>query len=190
VLLTTTQWSNVDPTEGVHREDNLQDESLWGHLIFRGASLERFTGTRESGLELIHKLMGKKPKPLPIQDQTAEKGMAPAETDAGRLLGEELLSLQKKREKFKRPERNQKAVKEKDDKMRRSQSARVGKGSGETGKKDTVERKLLADVHVEETKPLEEAERKERKERSERPVIAVAKKDTSVTGHLHIDDPR
>ena len=64
VLLTTTQWSKVDPAEGQAREDSLRDEGLWGGLIDRGATLQRFHGTRESGLELVHKLMSNTQKPL------------------------------------------------------------------------------------------------------------------------------
>jgi len=68
VLLTTTQWSKVDPVEGQAREDNLRDEGLWGGLISRGAIVQRFHGTRESGLELIQMLLNTR-KPLHIQDQ-------------------------------------------------------------------------------------------------------------------------
>jgi len=57
VLLTTTQWSNVNPELGECRERELRDGDFWGGLIDQGASIARFLGTRESGLELIHKLM-------------------------------------------------------------------------------------------------------------------------------------
>ena len=35
VLLTTTQWSNINPAEGQAREDNLRDEGLRGGLLAR-----------------------------------------------------------------------------------------------------------------------------------------------------------
>ena len=98
VLLTTTQWSKVDRVEGEFREDNLRDEGLWGGLIGKGATLQRFHGTRESGLELIDKLVSKTRKPLHIQDQIVRQHMTLLETDAGRFLNEELVA---RKEKFK-----------------------------------------------------------------------------------------
>jgi len=187
VLLTTTQWSNVDRAIGEFREDNLRHGDFWGGLISKGASLERFMGTRESGLELIHKLMENKPKPLDIQDQMVKKNMTLVETDAGKFMNEELLSLQKQYEKnLERLEvERQKAVKEKDDEMREILAQEQAK-TQEKLERAEAERKLLADLHAEEMKKLEEAERKreEERERSERAVIAVDTKDISVTVHL------
>ena len=98
VLLTTTQWSSVDPVEGQAREDNLRDKGLWGGLIGKGATLQRFHGTRESGLELISKLMSKTLKPLHIQDELVSQQMTLPETNAGKCVNEELVA---QREKFK-----------------------------------------------------------------------------------------
>ena len=96
VLLTTTQWSNVDLAEGQAREDSLRDEGLWGGLIVKGATLQKFHGTRESGLSLIHKLVSNTRKPLNIQDQIIKQNMTLLETDAGKYLGEELIAQEKK----------------------------------------------------------------------------------------------
>ena len=96
VLLTTTHWSNVDPARGMEREDNLRDGNFWGGFISRGASLERFMGTRESGLELIYKLMHKEPKPLRIQHQMVDEGRRISQTDAGEFMNAGQTSLQKK----------------------------------------------------------------------------------------------
>jgi len=96
VLLTTTQWSNVDPAEGQAREDNIRHEDFWGGLISRGATLQRFHGTRESGLELISKLMLQERKPLRIQDQIVNQQMALHETDAGKLLKDRLASREER----------------------------------------------------------------------------------------------
>ena len=57
VLLTTTHWSRVDQALGERRERELRDSDFWGKPIAGGASVARFTGTRESGLVLINKLM-------------------------------------------------------------------------------------------------------------------------------------
>jgi len=96
VLLTTTQWSNIDPAEGQAREDNLRDGGLWGGLLSRGASLQRFNGTRESGLELIQKLMSNTRKPLHIQNQIVRQHMALPQTDAGKFLDEGLTAREER----------------------------------------------------------------------------------------------
>jgi len=96
VLLTTTQWSNVDPAEGQVCEDSLRDEGLWGTLISRGATIQRFHGTRKSGLELIQKLMSNTPKPLHIQDQICMQNMALPETDAGKSINEGLAARERR----------------------------------------------------------------------------------------------
>jgi len=97
VLLTTTQWCNVNQVQGESRERELREGDFWGGLIAEGASLARFMGTRESGLALVNNVMGKDPKPLLIQDQMVEKSMELVETDAGRFISEELISLQNTR---------------------------------------------------------------------------------------------
>ena len=96
VFLTTTQWSNVDPAEGQAREDNLRDEGLWAGLIRKDTTLQRFHGTRESGLELIHRLMSNTQKPHDIRDQIVEKEMTPPEIDAGKFLNGGLAAQEKK----------------------------------------------------------------------------------------------
>jgi len=119
VLLTTTQWSNVNPVEGQAREENLRDEGLWGGLIGKGAMLQRFHGTRESGLELIHKLMSNTRKPLDIQDQIVEQRMTLLETEAGKFLNEGLAAQEKKfKEELESLEKQlREAIEAKDDEM-------------------------------------------------------------------------
>jgi len=92
VLLTTAQWSNVNPVEGRVREDNLRDEGLWGGLIDKGATLQRFHGTRDSGFEPIHRLMSNIQKPLEIQEQIVRQNMTLLETNAGQCINEELIA--------------------------------------------------------------------------------------------------
>ena len=84
VLLTNTQWPKVDPEAGGSREKTLRDHSHWRELVAKGAAIERFMGTSESGLELIDKLMKKEPKPLLIQPQMVNEGKVLEETDAGK----------------------------------------------------------------------------------------------------------
>lgn len=186
VLLTTTQWSNIDHLVGLQREEDLQNWDCWG-LISQGASLERFTGTRESGLELIYKLMKREPKRLHIQDQIVEEGMALVETDAGKFINDELISLQNKYEKnletLERERRN--AETEKEDEIEKT-LAQVQAKAREKLEKATAERELLASLSEAEIRKRAEAgkKREEEKEKNERAVIAVAAKDVSPTGHI------
>ena len=186
VLLTTTRWSKVDQEEGERHEGELRNGNFWGGLITEGAAVARFMGSRESGLELIDKLMGNKPKPLDIQDQMVEKRMAMAQTNAGRFMNEQLISLQKK---FQKGLENlesefRKAVKEKDDLLQeilaeqRAQSQRRLEEAA-------AEKKFLADLRVELMKKLEETlnAREEERRRKDRAVIAVASNDISAAAH-------
>ena len=85
VLLTTTKWSKLEDYRAQQEsyEKDLRDTNYLRELVTKGAAIERFLGTRESGFELIHKLMNKEPKPLLIQHQMVEKNMTLAETDVG-----------------------------------------------------------------------------------------------------------
>ena len=86
VLLTTTRWSNVYRVDEGRQEEHLRKSLYWKELVAKGATIERFMGTRESGLELIHKLIKKEPVSLLIQDQMVKENMTLAETDAGKHL--------------------------------------------------------------------------------------------------------
>ena len=181
VLLTTTQWSSVKPADGEHREDSLKEDGFWGGLISKGATLQRFTGDRESGLELIRKLIPKTPERLEIQDEIVERKMNLADTDAGRCLNEELIALVEKLkgelESVKRECRV--AMEEKEREV------------NEKLEKAEHERKKLAELHEKEVNRLKEEEEKNLKEirrlkkiGSEREVIAVDTKDIAVTAHF------
>ena len=187
VLLTTTQWSNVSPALGEQREGNLLHEDFWAELISQGASLERFMGTRESGLELISKLIEKEPKPLHIQDEMEVKGMALLETDVGRFMNQELISLQKKYEKdLENLERErQNAIKEKDDELEMILEQEQA-NAREKQEEASAEIKLLADLHEVQMGKLKEASRKmdEEREKDDRAVIAVDLKDISSIAHF------
>jgi len=149
VLLTTTQWSNVDPAEGQAREDNIRHEDFWGGLISRGATLQRFHGTRESGLELISKLMLQERKPLRIQDQIVNQKMALHETDAGKFLKAELV-IRERRLKAEL-EYLEKEVCEptraRDDGMNQTLGAELARARGGL-REVAAERKLLEGLHA------------------------------------------
>ena len=198
VLLTTTQWSNVDPTKAQGRENELRSQEFWGGLIDRGATLQRFLGTRESGLELIHKLMPNTPIPLDIQDQIVEQGMTLLETDAGQCINEELLAqeMKHKEEVESLEKERQEAIKAKDDEMNEILAAEQAKAQKKL-EEAVAEMKLLAESHAaeiekreaeeskrEEARDSEERKRQEEIARSEKSVIAVATKDIPATAHI------
>ncbi|PUU74169.1 hypothetical protein B9Z19DRAFT_474156 [Tuber borchii] len=191
VLLTTTQWSNVDLEEGQAREDNLRDEGLWGGLIRKGATLQKFHGTRDSGFELIHKLMWNTKKPLDIQDQIVEQRMTLLETDAGKSVNEELIALEKKfKERMESLEKRfRDAIKAKDDEMKAmGDEMRALMDEKTTAQKELKKveagMKLLTELHAAEVKKREAREREEEAKRSDRAVIAVATRDIEITAHI------
>ena len=149
VLLTTTQWSNVNPADGQAREDNLRDERLWGEFIGKGATLQRFHGTRESGLELINKLVSKTRKPLHIQDQIVRQHMTLLETDAGKFLNEGLAAQEKRYsgELESLEQQLREAIKAKDDEMREILAADKLKAQ-EKLERAEAERRWLEGLHA------------------------------------------
>ena len=186
VLLTTTQWSNVNPALGESREKELRDGDFWGGLMDEGASVERFSGTRESGLDLVNKLMGKEPKPLLIQDQMVDKDMTLVETDVGKFMNEELISLQKKYEKsVEHLERQrQSAIKERDDEME-AILAQEQEKTQERAEEAAAERKFLEDLHAAEMRKREaENKRREESKNNDGVVIAVDVNDIGYFAHI------
>jgi len=203
VLLTTTQWSNVDPREGQAREVSLRDEGFWGGLISRGATLQRFHGTRESGLELILKLMSNTRKPLDIQDQIVEQNLTLLETSAGKYINEELIAQQKRfmekvksleeqyKEKVKSLDKQykekveslekqfQEAMKAMGDEMRALMDEK--EKAEERLEKVGAQMKLLEDLHA---KEATRREREEEARRSDTAVIAVATRDIAITAQM------
>jgi len=173
VLLTTTQWSNVDPAEGQAREDNLRDEGLWGGLMSKGATLQRFHGTRESGLALIDKLMFTTRKPLHIQNQIVGQQMTLPQTDAGKLLNEALAAREKrfKKEVEYLERKHWEATKANDGEMSRIITTELESARGRSGEA-AAERKLLEGSHAAGVEKHEAKERKRRGATEERDVMA------------------
>ncbi|PWW79468.1 hypothetical protein C7212DRAFT_361947 [Tuber magnatum] len=153
VFLTTTQWSNVDPAEGGIRENSLRGWDFWGGLIDEGATLQRFRGTRESGMELIRRLMQKDQKPLDIQDQIVNKHMTLLETAAGKFINEELIAQEERhKEEIEFLERErQEAINERDNEIREilaAEQARFQKNL----ERVSAEKKSLVELHAAEVK--------------------------------------
>ena len=158
VFLTTTQWSRVNWAEGEFRENRLRNRELWGGLIEKGATLQRFIGTRESGLELIHRLMLNKPKPLHIQNQMVKQHMTLLETDAGKCINELLVGQKKKhKEEESLSKEHQEAIKAKEDEMKKNLAVEQAKAQKKL-EEAVSERELLVEVKK------REAEERERQE--------------------------
>jgi len=160
VFLTTTQWSKVDQAAGEIRENGIcGDPKFWGLLIEKGATVQRFHGTRESGLKLIDKLMPNKPEALDIQDQIVEQGKTIVETDAGQWINAELIEQQKKfKEEIETLERErQEAIKEKDDEMRELIAEEQAKAK-ERLERAVAEKKQLEEMHAREMRQQRERE--------------------------------
>ena len=161
MFLTTTQWSRVNWVEGEFRENRLRNLEFWGGLIEKGATLQRFTGTRESGLELIHRLMLNERKPLHIQYQIVKQHMTLLETDVGKCINE-VLVVQKKKHKEELEslkKEHQEAIKVKEGEMMENFAAEKEKAHEVA----VAEKKLLAELHAAEVK-TREAEERERQE--------------------------
>jgi hypothetical protein len=173
VFLTTTQWSNVDQTEGDFRETSLQNPDFWGGLIDKGAALQRFHGTRESGLELIRKLIPNEPKSLDIQVEIVNQGRTLLETEAGKYINKELIAQEKRhKEEIESLKRGfEGAMQEMRNEMRDVLAAEQKKLE-----KVVAEKELLAELHA------AEVEKRKGKEAEipDRAVIAVATKDLEI----------
>ena len=180
VLLTTTQWSDVDPTKAQHRENELRSQKFWGDLICRGATLQRFYGTRESGLELIHKLMPNIPKSLDIQDEMGGGGVLLRDTEAGKYISQELRAQEKKHKEEIESLKKEflEVIKAKDDEMHQILAAEQAKFQE---KLDDVAAELKWFMKHEVRIPQSEAEKRRRREKG---MIAVATKDIPVTAHI------
>ncbi|KAG0641238.1 P-loop containing nucleoside triphosphate hydrolase protein [Tuber brumale] len=187
VFLTTTQWSNADPEEGGVRENSLRNGDFWGGLIEKGATMQRFHGTRESGLELIRKLMPNERKPLDIQIQIVNQHMTLLETGAGKCINEELIALEKKKkEEIESLERElQEAIKARDNEVGEIIMAEQAKVR-ENLEKAAAEKRLLAELHAAGA-GMKAGEREVRKkvEKSRRLSSGDARRSTGNTRQLH-----
>ncbi|KAG0632786.1 P-loop containing nucleoside triphosphate hydrolase protein [Tuber brumale] len=170
VFLTTTQWSNViDQGDGENRERALCEEgNFWGTLIKKGATLKRFHGTKESGLELIDKLIPNQQVALDIQDQIVTQKRTIVETDAGQCINAELIAQEKKYKKeIETLERErQAAISEKDDEMKELLAEEQAKAQ-EKLEKAAAEKLQLEKLHAEEMRKRDLERQKDEKRRRE-----------------------
>jgi len=93
VILLTTMWEKVDPTEGERRQAILENtEGFWGFMIQRGSKAFRHMNNRESALTILKRLVpGCAVSPpgkvlLAIQSEMVNENKGLDETDAGKEL--------------------------------------------------------------------------------------------------------
>jgi len=150
--------------------------SLIGGLVGKGATLQRFHDTRESGLELIQKLMLNTRKPLHIRDQIVRQHMTLLESDAGKFLGEGLAARQKgfRQELESLGKQSPEAIKAKDVEINQiliEEKARAQKKL----EKAEAERILLEGLHAAEI---------ERVDPSRAPAMAYMRRSRAATTHF------
>ena len=97
VILATTFWSKVTPTEGNRREEELRTTpEFWGDMIQGGAQIARFDNTQKSAFGLIETIRRKESVVLQIQHEMCVEGTALAQTEAGQQVNEELAEMARK----------------------------------------------------------------------------------------------
>jgi hypothetical protein len=92
VVLATTMWGKVAPADmqEANRRDSELREDFWRDMRTKGATANRFEGTRESAQGIVSQLLGKKPVVLKVQKQLVDKNMSLNETAAGAFLEPEV----------------------------------------------------------------------------------------------------
>lgn len=87
VILATTMWDRIEPSEGEARERELiATPEYWGWMQTQGSTVFRYTGSLASAHHIIGFFLEKAPTVLDIQQQMVDDKKAIYETSAGRAL--------------------------------------------------------------------------------------------------------
>jgi hypothetical protein len=100
IILGTTKWSEVRPTVGTQREEELKTR-YWDKMIATGSRAERFDGTGQSAWKIVNMILDRvaEDNHLQIQRELVELSRYIPETDAGKTLRytlQQLLDMQRK----------------------------------------------------------------------------------------------
>ena len=123
VVLATTMWNMTDEPDALKRERELMEKSeFWGSMIANGSKVFRQDKDKESARAIIKYLIDKKasnraaPRPLAIQVEMVDQGMALDMTGAGQEMQSELVKQKAEYEaQLKRlQEKLERALREKD----------------------------------------------------------------------------
>jgi hypothetical protein len=95
IILATSRWDlPVTESEGIQREKKLEShDECWKVLKDNGSRVARFTGSRESALELISLAMGGTPQALKVSRETVDSNDNTNVTGPRKLVNEELEKL-------------------------------------------------------------------------------------------------
>ncbi|KAH7400674.1 P-loop containing nucleoside triphosphate hydrolase protein [Phaeosphaeria sp. MPI-PUGE-AT-0046c] len=101
VVLATTRWRNVDPDEGLLREQQLcSSPKMWKRMIDYGSKVMRQDRDEDSAYEILQYLLQRrKPVTLDIQVELVDNKKSLNETGAGQELHAELEKQKKEYEK-------------------------------------------------------------------------------------------
>lgn len=102
VILVASKWNSIALDQAERRLEELtHNRSMWGFMIERGSSVERFSGTPNNARSILKSILDKKHKTiLNIQEELVDQRLNLSETEAGKVLAEELnkIRLQHERE--------------------------------------------------------------------------------------------
>jgi DNA repair exonuclease SbcCD ATPase subunit len=103
VVLATTMWENVNPLDGIRRENELKNtEDFWGFMHKKGSQVMRHEkNNRGSAMKVLDHFLTREKEEvvLAIQDEMVNLGLNLDETEAGRQITEEITLLQDKHRK-------------------------------------------------------------------------------------------
>jgi hypothetical protein len=95
VVLATSFWNEVDPSEGARRENELWDkDEFWGSLVKRGSRVARIGLNDDADRRLLLTLAEKKPVTLQAQAEM-QSGKTNSETSAAKTANSDLIGLQR-----------------------------------------------------------------------------------------------
>lgn len=90
VMLITSRWDQVMPSQGADRERNLR-EDFWKEMLRKGSRMNRFQGTHDSAAALVSQLLEINDScVLDIQRELTDEGKTLDETSAGSCLYQDI----------------------------------------------------------------------------------------------------
>lgn len=95
VVLITNRWDGVYLEQGERRLEELtQNPNMWGTMIERGSTVERFSGTAQDAQRILKSVLDKKHRTLlNIQQELVDRQLDLSETETGKTLFEEIQNL-------------------------------------------------------------------------------------------------
>jgi hypothetical protein len=90
-------WKEVTPEQGEAREQELiTGKHCFAPAISKGAKIVRHYDTKHSAHAILRQVFGNNPRPMKVQEEIVDQNLDPRDTEAGRVLEDELMQLQRK----------------------------------------------------------------------------------------------